>query len=380
MSRRATEKGATHSVSVRPEQLDAAVQALFLAAGSKEDEARLVAAQLVGANLAGHDSHGVGMVPRYVEVLGLGELHLNRRPEAVVDSGAIVVLDAGMGLGQVAGQVAMEVAIERARRHGIALVGLRNSHHLGRIGHWAEQCAAGGVVSLHFVNVISEPMVAAHGGRDARLVTNPIAIGVPMIAAGAEAGGDQAAAASPLVLDFATSRWAVGKVRVALNKGEALPPGVLLATDGTPAIDPAALFARPGGALLPFGEHKGSGLALMCELLGAALIGGPAMHGQATTRRIVNNMLTIAIDPGQVDPAGGLAAQARAVVDWVHASPPAEAGLPVMVAGEPERRARAARRDGIPIDAQTWQQLHAAADAVGLGAQAWDRIAEPQRA
>ncbi len=348
------------TVTVRPEALDAAVRALFRAAGSGEREAELAAAQLVGANLTGHDSHGVGMIPIYVEILQAGELHLNRVPDTVLQAGALTVLDGGMGLGQVAGHEAMQVAIAQARAHGISLTGLRMSHHIGRIGHWAELAADAGLVSLHFVNVISTPVVAPWGGGDARLVTNPVAIGVPRVGA------------PPLILDFATSKLAVGKVRVALNSGKTLPPGVLLNAQGQPTQDPAALFA--GGALLPFGDHKGSGLALMCEILGSALFGGPVQHEVPTRRRIINNMLTIAVDPARLGSLEALSADVARLVDWVRASP-ATGDAPVQVAGEPERAARAARAAGVPIDAETWRQLQAAADAVGLGAAAWCRIA-----
>ncbi|MDP3086506.1 MAG: malate/lactate/ureidoglycolate dehydrogenase [Rubrivivax sp.] len=353
----------TGELTVDPAALTRAVQALFKQAGSSEVEAALVADQLVGANLSGHDSHGVGMIPRYIEVWRAGELHLNRQPSVALEAGAITVLDAGMGLGQSAGHAAMERAIADAKRHGLALNGLRNSHHIGRIGHWAEQCSRAGLISLHFVNVISNPVVAPFGGSDARLVTNPIAIGVPR------------AGAAPLVLDFATSKLAVGKVRVALNKGQTLPPDVLLDAAGQPTQDPAALFSTPNGALLPFGDHKGSGLALMCEILGSALIGGPVMHASPTSRRIVNNMLTIAIDPGFFAAHGALDDSITQLVDWVRASPPADPEAGVMVAGEPENRARRERAAGIRIDAQTWHQLEDAAVSAGLAAADWRRHA-----
>jgi hydroxycarboxylate dehydrogenase B len=349
-------------VTIAPARLTQAVQALFRQAGSDDDEARLVAEQLVGANLAGHDSHGVGMLPRYVEVLLAGDLHLNRRPSTVLQAGALTVLDAGLGLGQVAGHEAMRVAIAQAQLHGVALTGLRMSHHLGRIGHWAEQACAAGLVSLHFVNVISTPMVAPWGGSDARLVTNPVAIGVP------RRGQD------PLLLDFATSKLAVGKVRVAHHSGHQLPPDVLLDAAGRPTRDPAHLFEPPLGALLPFGEHKGSGLALMCEILGAALIGGPVLHAPPTSRRIVNNMLTITIDPARLGTVHTLQAEIDRLLDWVRASPPAADAEAVRVAGEAESRARIERADGIEIDPITWRLLAEAAARVGLPEGAWRRL------
>jgi uncharacterized oxidoreductase len=342
------------AVTVRSDALTRAVEAIFRAAGSGAHEAGRVAAQLVGANLSGHDSHGVGMVPRYIEVWRAGDLPLNRRPETVLASGPLRVLDAGGGLGQVAGDDAMQTAIAVAREHGVALVGLRDSHHLGRIGHWAEQGVAAGLVTLHFVNVVSAPMVAPHGGTDARLVTNPVAIGVPR------------RDAPPLVLDFATSRVAVGKVRVALNTGQPVAPGALLDAQGRPTTDPAALFA--GGALLPFGEHKGAGLALMCEILGAALIGGPVQRGRPASRRIVNNMLTVAIDPAALGRGSDFDAAIDGLLAWGRWSPAADPAAGVVVAGEPEQAARRARADGIEVDAQTWRQLVATAGAVDISA------------
>jgi uncharacterized oxidoreductase len=350
---------AVNEVVVSPAGLAQAVKALFLQAGSHAREAAQVADQLVGANLAGHDSHGVGMAPRYIEVLKAGELRLNATPRVVLDAGAISVLDADVGLGQAAGHEAMRLAIAKAKKHGLSLTGLRNSHHLGRIGHWAEQCCDAGLISLHFVNVISKAVVAPFGGRDARLVTNPMAIGVPR------------SQAPSLVLDFATSKLAVGKVRVALNSGKTLPPGVLLDAAGEPTQDPAQLFVSPNGALLPFGDHKGSGLALMCEILGAAQIGGPVMTEDPTRRRIINNPLTIAIDPAFFAEHGALDEQITQLIDWVRASPPADPASGVQVAGEPETAMRRERAAGIPIDLQTWKQLEDAAALVGMSKETW---------
>ncbi|MEO8279731.1 MAG: malate/lactate/ureidoglycolate dehydrogenase [Ideonella sp.] len=350
-------------VVVQHQALSAAVEALFRRAGSEQREAELVAAQLVAANLTGHDSHGVGMVPRYVEVLLAGDLQLNAHPLVVMEAGAIRILDAGYGLGQVAGFEAMEMAIAAARQHGLSLTGLRNSHHLGRIGHWAEQVVSAGLISLHFVNVVSIPMVAPFGGRQARLVTNPIAIGVPR------------AGKPPLILDFATSKIAVGKARVALNEGKQVPRDSLLDSAGEPTLNPAALFASPNGALLPFGDHKGSGLALMCEILGAALIGGPVMSAPPTSRRIINNMLTIAIDPAFFAAHGTLDESITQLLDWVRSANPIDPATGILVAGEPERAQRKRREAGIVVDATTWAELENAAERVGLGAQAWNQQA-----
>ena len=181
------------------------VRQLFEALGSSADEARLTADHLIGANLAGHDSHGVGMIPTYVDACHAGHLSLNREIDVIVDTGAMLVVDGGMGIGQSVARQAMTLAIERANAHGIALLGLRNAHHIGRIGHWAEMAIEAGLVGIHFTNAMTTtPVVAPHGGIDARFVTNPFTVGIP------RADGE------PILLDFATSAIAHGKARVAM--------------------------------------------------------------------------------------------------------------------------------------------------------------------
>ena len=145
------------------------------AMGCGEDEARDVAEHLVAANLSGHDSHGVGMLPDYVRLLHEGLLVPNQRLELVADQGGVLVFDARRGFGQAMAKEAMRQGIERAREQGSVAVALRNSAHIGRIGHWAEQCAAAGMVSVHFVNVADHvPLQAPFGCSDARLGTNPV--------------------------------------------------------------------------------------------------------------------------------------------------------------------------------------------------------------
>ena len=173
----------------------------------------------------------------------------------------MLTLDGNAGYGQVMGYEAMELGAERAKRNGVCVMGLSNAHHIGRIGHWAEQCIDHGLVSIHFVNVLARPIVAPFGGRDARHGTNPLCVGIP------RPGKD------PIVLDFATSKIAQGKTRVAYNKGEQLAPNTIIDDHGNPTTDPRFTVIEPSGAILPFGEHKGSGLALICELLGGALLG-----------------------------------------------------------------------------------------------------------
>jgi len=350
---------ADDTVVITADRLRAFAQTICSRAGCDAEEASAIAGHLVDANLTGHDSHGVGMLADYVPAMRDGRLKLGRRVRILRDHGAVVVLDGGLGVGQVLAREAMAIGIARARQHGVALVALRRSHHIGRIGAWAEQCAAAGLVSMHYVNVIGHrTYVAPFGGRDGRLATNPVCIGLP------------ATDRPPVILDMATSKVAFGKIKVARNKGRPAPEGALIDPAGAPTIDPAVMFAPPMGALLPFGEHKGYGLALMCDLLAGALAGGGTNRPETqTSDTIINSMLSIVIDPEALTNAGGWKAEADALCDWVKSSPARPGYDNVMVPGEPERRMRAERgRDGIPLDATTWRQILDVARLAGCAA------------
>jgi len=344
---------AMHLIAVEP--LRAAVRELMLGFGSAAREVELVADNLIQANLTGHDSHGIGMLPRYANAFLEGGLKPNVHAVTKLDTGTLLALDGQAGFGQVVGHETMELGIARAKAHGSCIVALANAHHLCRIGAWAEMAVAAGLISVHFVNVISRPIVAPWGGRDARFGTNPFAVGIPV------------PGRAPVILDLATSVIAQGKTRVAHNKGERLAPGQLLDDRGEPTTDPKFGVIEPYGALRTFGEHKGFGLALVCELLGGALAGGLAVHGAADGKqRVLNGMLTILFDPQRLGAAALWSAEMRAFLDWVVASPPQPGTDRVRVAGEPERETRAQRlAQGIPVDAATWTELLAAAEKLG---------------
>ena len=332
------------------------VQALWRAAGSSETEAGLVADHLVQANLAGHDSHGVGMIPGYMISRQQGHLQQNRHVQVVKDAGAVLTVDGNSGFGQVVACEAMSLGIERAQQLGMCAIALRNTHHIGRIGHWAEQCARAGLISFHFVNVVGDPMVAPFHGSDRRFGTNPFCAIFPR--------KEQ----PPLLLDFATSGIAFGKTRVAWNKGEQVAPGYLIDNKGGPTVEPSVMHQTPYGSLLAFGLHKGYGLAVMCEILGGALSGGQTTHQcslQTSEEAIFNSMTTIILDPQAFD-APQMQQEAEAFIDWVKASPQTNA-QPIQVPGEFEEAQRAERRrDGIPVDATTWQQILTAAREAGM--------------
>lgn len=340
--------------------LRAQAASIFIAAGSSPAEAEKVATNLVMANLSGHDSHGIGMLPRYVDAVLEGGLTPNAEVKTLLDAGSLLSLNGQRGYGQVVGEQAMALGMARAKTHGSCIMALAESHHLGRIGHFAEMAVAQGLVSLHFVNVMTRPVVAAWGGTDGRYGTNPCCIGIPL--------KDQA----PFVLDFATSRVAQGKMRVAHNQGKSVQPGLLIDEHGQPTTNPGVVVVPQAngffGALMPFGEHKGYGLAVACELLGGALTGGGTWHHPTVSvRAVYNSMLTILIDPGKLGTQSAMETEALTFVEWLRKSPPADGVDAVQIAGEPERRARLAReRDGIEIDASTWEEIVGAAGKVGL--------------
>ncbi|MFL6565174.1 MAG: malate/lactate/ureidoglycolate dehydrogenase [Burkholderiales bacterium] len=352
-------------LSFKKEGLTRAIAAIAGAGGSEPAEAQRVAENLVMANLTGHDSHGIGMMPRYVEALLERGLHPNRRVEVKLDAGSLLVLDGGAGYGQSIGLQATRMAIERALSHGVSITALGNSHHLGRIGHWAELAIEQGLVSLHFVNVISFARVAAYGGADGRFGTNPVCIGIPL-------PGEP-----PFVLDMATSAVAQGKLRVAHNKGAKIPLGWLLDREGNPTDDPRWGVVQPFGAMQTFGGHKGYGLAVACELLGGALTAGGTWHyPEGTKRRVLNGMLSIVIDPAKLGTRDAFEREAREYLDWIRKSPSAPGFDRVRIAGEPERETRAQReRDGIPVDDETWREIGAAAAKLGLAPQRIDSLA-----
>ncbi len=357
------------SRTLRAQDLSAFVAALLSACGSSADEAQTVADNLVLANLSGHDSHGVGMAPRYVDAVREGGLIPNASVRVHKDSGSMLGLHGAHGYGQIVGMQAIDLASERVREHGSCIVALAGAHHLGRIGHFAEHLAAQGYVSMHFVNVLARSIVAPWGGSDARFGTNPMCVGVPL--------GDR----EPFILDFATSRVAQGKMRVSHNKGERIEEGLLIDHAGQPTTDPSVVVTpkfdvngqAQWGAILPFGEHKGSGLAMACELLAGALTGGGTWHRANDARRAVHNsMLSIVIDPKAVGDATGFEQEALAFIEWCKASPAATAGSPVLFAGEPERAKLIARaRDGIEIDEGTWNELAITAQSLRVAVPAF---------
>ncbi|HEX2827020.1 MAG TPA: malate/lactate/ureidoglycolate dehydrogenase [Burkholderiales bacterium] len=329
------------------------VRDLWLAAGCEADEAQRVAEHLVGANLAGHDSHGVAMVLPYVRSLKADELQLNREITVVTDTGTLLVVDGNRGIGQSMAHQTMELAIERARKNGIAMIGLRNTHHIGRVGHWAEEAIAAGLASIHFTNVVSRPLVSPHGGGQSRFGTNPLTVGLPR------------KDGPPILLDFATSAIAVGKVRVAYNRKAQAPVGALIDHQGKATTNPAVMYEEPLGALLTAAGHKGYALAMVCDLLGAAIFGGTTPEpSRLRPPGLYNNMLAIVFDPSRFGAAEHYEREAREFIDYVQSARRTDPNAPIEIPGDAERRYRRERAQALPVDPGTLRTLDEAAKAI----------------
>lgn len=314
------------------------------AAGVSPATAGEVADNLVESSLKGHDSHGVSLIPRYITAIRAGELDPQATLSLTRDAGPILSFHGNNGFGQVIGRLVMEQAILRVQQFGVCIVGLSHTHHLGRIGAWAEQATAAGLVSLHFANVGSRSTVLPFNGMRPRFGTNPFCVGIPV-------KGQR-----PVVLDFATSTIAGNKARIAWNEGRELPPNCAVDNAGQPTRDPRWLMQEPLGALLAFGAHKGSGLSLICSLLGAALTGGDTESSPPPTGPgIINNMLSIVFDPSLLGAGEHYAQAIRDMLAWTRESRTDDT---LLLPGDAEQQHRQFRLEhGIEIDDVSWQQF-----------------------
>jgi hydroxycarboxylate dehydrogenase B len=350
-------------VIIQVQKLIDFVTDVFSHAESSPEEARRIATYLTTANLTGHDSHGVIRVPVYIHWKKMGSVVPNQNAEVVLDTPSLAVVDGKFGYGQTVAPQAVKIGIEKCKRAGLAAVALRNAGHIGRVGDWAEMAAAEGLVSVYFVNAAGSLLVAPFGGVEKRLSTAPYCVGIP------RDGKD------PIVLDFATSIVAEGKVLVASRGGKKLPKGALVDCGGTLSEDPVVLYGpytsdgprdhtQGTGAIRAFGEHKGSGLAFICELLGGALTGTGATSGG---RRFANGMLAFFVDPKLVDTSDVFDAEVSRYVDFIRATKPMAGVDQVLIPGDPERKTRAERtRNGVPLPDDTWAAIVNTARDVGV--------------
>jgi ureidoglycolate dehydrogenase (NAD+) len=317
------------------------------AKGASAADATIVAEGLVWANLRGVDGHGVLRLPFYLKLIERGEIDPKARPQLLHDRAATFVLDGGHGFGPVAMMQAVAIAAERARTTGVCFGLVRETTHTGAIGRYAQWMAERGCAGL--IMGAGAAFVAYHGARVASIGTSPIAIAVP-------SGGDA------IVLDMATSTISNGKIVQALATGAQLPPGTVLTKDGEPTTDPAL-----AEVLLPLGGAKGSGLALMFEMLASVLAAAPIQArrlGAEKRRRLAQNSVILAVDVATFRPLADFSHDADTLAALLKALPLQQGFDEILLPGERAGRSAAARRkSGIPIPPKLWEELAAVAKA-----------------
>ncbi|HEX6358568.1 Ldh family oxidoreductase [Actinophytocola sp.] len=310
------------------------------AEGAPDATASTVAGSLVQSNLLGHDSHGVLRLPRYVDEIHKGRIDPRALPEASHVRRGSVVVRGRRAFGQLSAGHAVR---ELLALDGIGVAVVQECNHIGRVGEYVAELAMHDLVGIAFGNTGSN--VAPYGGRERRLGTNPLAWAVPR-----ERGKP------PIVMDWATSVVAEGKLAVARDAGKPVADGIVRDADGRISTDPNDFYA--GGMLLPFADHKGYGLSVLIELVaglltGAGIAGMPGYTGDFGT-------VFIAFPIDTFQPAGEFRAKTEEFCRRLAKTPPAPGFEEVLVPGEPEERTRAQReRDGIPIAEVTWQDLNA---------------------
>ena len=354
-----SERGKTSEIRVDVNYAIELITDIFKAKSCNNYEAKTIAERLCGSNLKGHDSHGIVRVPRYVLWMEWGWVFPNIKPELIVDSGALALIDAKQGFGQVAGEFAVDEGINRAKLHGVSVVGLKNSGHLGRIGDWSERAADAGLVSLHFVNVRGSLLVAPFGGSDRRGSTSPLSIGVP------------SKDTDHIILDMATSTVAEGKVMVAQKGGKPLPAGALIDSNGNLTINPEVMYGKINenevpnsengtGAITAFGLHKGSGINFMMEILGGALTGSGVSAGidDKEKRKFANGMLSLYVKVDNMVNFEYFLNEVRSYADFVRSSPPANKNEKVLIPGDKEISTYKDRlANGLPVAPIVWQNI-----------------------
>ena len=338
-------------------QLQKITTDIFEAGGVPSDEAAIIGELLVASNLAGHDSHGVIRIPQYIGLIESGLIQPGAPLEIEQESASHALINGNWGFGHVIAQKAISLAIEKAKSSTISAISVYNCNHIGRIGSYPMMAAEAGMVGITMVNAGGAALyVAPFGGSDGRLATNPIAIATPT------------REGHPILLDITSSVVAQGKIRVAVNRGEPVPLGWIINSEGEPTSNPQDLMETPPGALLPLGGiagHKGYALGLMIDILGGAL-SGAGCSGSGTTR-LQNGVLMIALNIANFTPLDDFYEHIEGLVAHVKASPTAPGFDEILTPGEIEARQTERRlREGIPIDDETWRQIQETAAQVGL--------------
>lgn len=331
------------------EDLEEFTATALTALGAPAPTAAQVAVSLVLSNLVGHDSHGLIRLVQYAGWVADGQIRPAALPEVGRRHQAIAVIDGNWGFGQPAAQMAVDVLSAAAADNGVSAVTIRDCNHVGRLGEYVTALADRGLVGLAFCN--AGPVVAPFGGAGRALGTNPFAWAAP------------AGPRGPLVADFSTAAVAEGKLRLAAAEGRRLADGLIVDSEGRPSNNADDFYA--GGALLPFGGHKGSGMSILIELLGGLLTG----MGTACTPSYAggNGSVMIAVEVGAFVSAGSYADGAQRFRDQLVTLGRGAARGPVLLPGEVEARTRHERlRLGIPVSPAVLDAIYEVTDRLGV--------------
>jgi uncharacterized oxidoreductase len=332
--------------TITADDLKAFAVAAYEGAGTPPEHAQIVAAHQVGANLVGHDSHGVVLLPTYVDRIDRGHIMPTARPRLLNETPSTLAVNGDWGFGPVVSEWTMERCIAKARETRVAAATVREQSHVGRLADYPLMAAKAGFIGMMMADSGQSPKaVAPFGGREARLGTNPLCIAFPSDLPG------------PIFVDMATSAVAAGKLNVARARKQPIPLGWLLDKDGNPTTDPNA--QSEGGVMLPLGGpegHKGYALSFAVETLAAVLPG--LGFGIDPKGRHNDGTFMLVIDPGAFSPADEFKAQVEGFVRYLKETPPAKGFDEVLYPGEIEYRTSQRRgREGIPIEDSTWGRL-----------------------
>ena len=340
---------------IAAERLRDTVALLLKAAGASEHEAGTVAKYSVAANLAGHDSHGVIQIPTYIDRMAKGHIVPGAPFEVLKESPTTMVVDGHWGFGYVVAERAMQMTIEKARQHNVAATTVHRQSHIGRVSAYPIFAAQQGMIAMMTADSGRSPKaVAPFGGREARLGTNPICIAVP---------SDLPA---PFVIDMATSGVAVGKIKLAEARGDAIPEGWILDKNGNATTDPED-YSR-GGILLPLGGpegHKGYGLSAMVEVLSGILPG--LGFGVEPTGRHNDGCFIACFNVAALRDLATFKKEVADFAAYLKSTPPAEGFTEVLYPGEIEyRREQERMKSGIEVDDKTWKAMNELATKFGM--------------
>lgn len=309
--------------------------------------------------MAGVDSHGVLRLGSYVQGLRKGIIKPGVKNQIVRETPSSLLINGNWGFGQVVCQEAMNRVLAKAEETGVVAAGVFNCNHIGRLADYTQMAVDREMIG--FITVNSDPCVAPYGGRKVVLSTNPLSYGIP---AGRE---------MPIIVDFATSVAAEGKVQTALSKGEQLPLGWIVDSRGRPSVNPADLYEPPlppvqykfAGALLPAGGYKGYGLGLVIEILAGALTGSGC--SEEVTSGLTNGVFMQVLNISRFVPVESFKERVDRLIRWIKDSPTAEGFQEILIPGEPEARERQKRmKTGIPIPDLAWTSLRDLCTQYGL--------------